>query len=641
MTDFVNPFGGVTVPPSESRFIEHTITEDSLLYWPNQYDGETGLMAASIMEFVTDPNLTVTLPPANQMSTGYDLLVRNTGANSFDVVDFDGGAVATINPGESRYVYVADNTTAAGLWSLFTYGTGTSAADASLLAGNGLQANAGKIRVNASYRSVSGTTSLTLNDRGKLVEAVSGSGVVTLPQASSAGDGYYAFLHNSAAGSITLSGHGSETVDGSLSKTLFPGESCIVICNGTYWLTVGYGKDVEFTFGEFVVDMAAGDQVLTSDQVAGRMIRLSGTASGDVEITLPTVDNIYFLNVESGIGEFTATFTTGGGTTVVLTADQKTAVYCDGTNVTAAVTTTVTATTALADGSAATPSLGFDLDADTGVYRIGTDALGISAGGTQVAQFDAAGLTGTVVFTPVGDLTATTVAGALAELDSDLTVALGLIGTNTGNISTNTGNISANSSAIASHLSDPTAAHEASAVSVVPTGNVSSTDGQAAIAELDTFISANSSAISNHLADATDAHDASAVSVAPTGGLSATDVQAALVELDNEKVTKTADTGSAVMPSGTGAQRDGSPTAGYLRFNSDLNSFEGYNGSDWGNIGGGASGGGANSVFYENDTNVTTDYTITSGKNAMSAGPITVDSGVTVTVPTGSTWTIV
>jgi hypothetical protein len=58
-------------------------------------------------------------------------------------------------------------------------------------------------------------------------------------------------------------------------------------------------------------------------------------------------------------------------------------------------------------------------------------------------------------------------------------------------------------------------------------------------------------------------------------------------------------------------------------------------------IGGGAAGGGANGVFYENDTNVTVSYTITTGKNAMSAGPITVDSGVVVTVPSGSVWTIV
>lgn len=52
-------------------------------------------------------------------------------------------------------------------------------------------------------------------------------------------------------------------------------------------------------------------------------------------------------------------------------------------------------------------------------------------------------------------------------------------------------------------------------------------------------------------------------------------------------------------------------------------------------------GGGTDKVFYEGDQNVTSDYTITTNKNAMSAGPITIDSGVTVTVPAGSVWTIV
>lgn len=56
---------------------------------------------------------------------------------------------------------------------------------------------------------------------------------------------------------------------------------------------------------------------------------------------------------------------------------------------------------------------------------------------------------------------------------------------------------------------------------------------------------------------------------------------------------------------------------------------------------GGASGAGSNSVFYENDTNVTGDYTISAGKNAMTAGPVTVNNGVTVTVPNGSVWSVV
>ncbi len=57
--------------------------------------------------------------------------------------------------------------------------------------------------------------------------------------------------------------------------------------------------------------------------------------------------------------------------------------------------------------------------------------------------------------------------------------------------------------------------------------------------------------------------------------------------------------------------------------------------------GGGATGGGANEVFFENDQTVTNDYTIPGTKNAGTFGPITVDSGVTVTVSSGAVWTVV
>lgn len=56
---------------------------------------------------------------------------------------------------------------------------------------------------------------------------------------------------------------------------------------------------------------------------------------------------------------------------------------------------------------------------------------------------------------------------------------------------------------------------------------------------------------------------------------------------------------------------------------------------------GGATGGGNDQIFYENDQTVTTDYTLTNNKNAMSAGPVSIGAGVTVTVPSGSNWVIV
>jgi hypothetical protein len=63
--------------------------------------------------------------------------------------------------------------------------------------------------------------------------------------------------------------------------------------------------------------------------------------------------------------------------------------------------------------------------------------------------------------------------------------------------------------------------------------------------------------------------------------------------------------------------------------------------SSWALINAGAVGGGSDKVFWLNDQVISSDYTVPSGKNASSAGPITINSGVTVTVSSGSTWVVV
>jgi hypothetical protein len=100
-------------------------------------------------------------------------------------------------------------------------------------------------------------------------------------------------------------------------------------------------------------------------------------------------------------------------------------------------------------------------------------------------------------------------------------------------------------------------------------------------------------------------------------------------------------TGVLDLPVGTTAQRPGSPTSGMIRFNTTLSQFEGYNGTAWSQVGGGATGGGADTVFLENSNTVTTNYTLSTGKNAVSAGPVTINAGVTVTVPSGASWVVV
>ena len=103
-------------------------------------------------------------------------------------------------------------------------------------------------------------------------------------------------------------------------------------------------------------------------------------------------------------------------------------------------------------------------------------------------------------------------------------------------------------------------------------------------------------------------------------------IRNAAVELyfDNSKKIETTNTGAVV--------------SGILT----ATSFSG-DGSSLSNLPAGAPVGGAstNTVFFENDVAVAVNYQITSGKNAMSAGPIAINAGIAVTVPSGSSWTIV
>lgn len=92
----------------------------------------------------------------------------------------------------------------------------------------------------------------------------------------------------------------------------------------------------------------------------------------------------------------------------------------------------------------------------------------------------------------------------------------------------------------------------------------------------------------------------------------------------------------------TSATRPASPTANQTILQTDTSSLWAYIGGQWVDVSGqSATGGGSDHVFWENDVTVSEDYTITTSKNAGTFGPVTIGSGVTVTVPSGSVWTVV
>lgn len=90
-------------------------------------------------------------------------------------------------------------------------------------------------------------------------------------------------------------------------------------------------------------------------------------------------------------------------------------------------------------------------------------------------------------------------------------------------------------------------------------------------------------------------------------------------------------TGAITVSKGTTAQQPASPVSGMFRFNTTTVAFEGYNGTAFASIGGGASGGGTDAALYENDLLATANYTI--GQGALVSGAtITIASPAVVTL---------
>jgi hypothetical protein len=197
---------------------------------------------------------------------------------------------------------------------------------------------------------------------------------------------------------------------------------------------------------------------------------------------------------------------------------------------------------------------------------------------------------------------------------------------------------SASTSASTASTAAASATDSASTASTAATNAATSETNAATSASTATAAASSASTSATNAAASATAAGTSASNAAT----SETNAAASAASAAN-RVPRTSTTGSAVMPTGTSAQRDGSPSDGYTRFNTTIKALEVYDASSasWVPAGQGATGAVGNPAFYENDQTITGDYTITANKNAGSFGPMSIASGVTLTIPSGSVWTVV
>ena len=124
MTTYNSPFSGDVIQPTDVSYVAYNISANLTLDWP--VNGTTGNVAARIMQIsATTTGLSVYMPPANQISVGQDALIRNTGSNTFTVLDSSGGTIIAVAAGKAEYIYVTDNSTVAGVWGIINFGVGT------------------------------------------------------------------------------------------------------------------------------------------------------------------------------------------------------------------------------------------------------------------------------------------------------------------------------------------------------------------------------------------------------------------------------------------------------------------------------------------------------------------------------------
>ena len=335
-------FGGANIYPSDVSYSAITLAGNITLNWPLESGPAQDNFAAKIMDVQsTVANAAITLPDATGAGVGETILFNNVGVNAFMVTN--GVLVASIPPAQSVQVYLADNSTSAGVWRSIPFGVGVSPAQAASLAGYGLTPDSITARLDTAIEVYNFQSNLTLTvaNRAQLLNWYGVAGTVTLPDAGTAANNWYCIFRNTGSslgqGQLTIAPQGITTIDNVANKVLKPGESCYVICDGKNFYTVGYGQNAVFVFDFDAIPLPAGTTTYTLSGSDLNRIAYGfsgGPFNSDVTVIVPFAKQQYWVyNGTTGTGNFYVKTNGQTGTGAQVVQGQRTILYCDGSNV--------------------------------------------------------------------------------------------------------------------------------------------------------------------------------------------------------------------------------------------------------------------------------------------------------------------
>jgi hypothetical protein len=377
MPIYTDVFGGANIYPSEISYSALALTVDVTLSWPTEASTSNNLATRIMNISAASAGLSIYLPDASKTGTGQTILFNNIGAQTITVRNAGGTQVVTVAAGTLWQIYLTNNSTVNGTWSILQYGATTSVANASALAGTGIVAVGALLSQSVPITAFNSNYTASSADRAKMFNWTGAGGTLTLPGSTAVGDNWFLYLRNSGSGAIVADAPGVTLIDGTSFLSFQPGESAIIACDGANFYTIGFGKSAVFAFDYTVIAVGGtGNYTLTGTELNRVSYRFTGVLTGNRNIIVPATVQQYWVDNQT-TGAYTFTVKTPAGLGVALAAGERAILYSDGTDVLRADTSGVSYPIAVAQGGTGATTAGAAL---------------INLGGTSV---------GTALFTAV------------------------------------------------------------------------------------------------------------------------------------------------------------------------------------------------------------------------------------------------
>lgn len=341
MTTYTEVFGGTNIYPSDVSYLELNLTtSDIVLTWPLETnapaDGE--VVAARIMNVnCTGTGRSIYLPPADESGPGECILFNNIGTQSFSIVDATGTAVATVAAGTLWQVYMTNNSTAAGVWSSYQFGATTSSANAAALAGYGLKAITTTLNQAVTTLTLNSAYTLGAAERASFINWTGAAATISISAAAVLGGEWFCYIRNSGSSNISIDPNLVEQINGLPTLTISPSNSCMLICDGSNFFTVGLSLGSSSgggtTFDYLAIDVSGGGSyTLNTFQLNKISYNLTGILTANRDIIVPATVQQYWIT-NSTTGGYTLTVKTSAGTGIVVAQGDAQILYSNGTDV--------------------------------------------------------------------------------------------------------------------------------------------------------------------------------------------------------------------------------------------------------------------------------------------------------------------